>query len=1182
DAAINVDPNQDLSWSPGVKAESHDVYLGTSFDEVNNADTSTADIYKGRQSETSYEPGPLTLGQTYYWRIDEVNEADGDSPWVGPVWSFTVMSTYATAPGPADGAECVLLDTTSPPPRVKMNHNLPYYVLPTLEPDTTYYWKIDTKKLTPPPMTVWPGEEWSFTTVPSVPITDLHLVGWWKLNEVCGDSATVIDSSGYDHHGTFVGDPQYVEGYEGEALQFDGRDDYVDLPIGSVIGSLTSSTFMIWLDSEPGGSWARAFDFGTDDPNFYMCLGPRWWFMDDMYFAITTAGSITQQIVQPTGFDIETGWQHVAVTINADTDTMILYYNGAELARSTNAILTPSDLGETTNNWLGRSHDPDDAYYLGSMDDFRIYDYALSPAEIDKAMRGDPRLAWNPKPANGSTSDVEQATPLSWSPGVSADQHDVYLGTDEEAVENADESDTTGIYRGRQDPNTYPIPETEPLEWGRTYYWRIDEYNTDQTISKGGVWNFTTADYLIVDDFEDYKGISAPVEERVWFSWHDGFGYGAPANPPYYPGNGTGAGVGDLDNDATYMEESIVNSGNMSMPYFYDNSGSTGKSKYSEATKTLVDRRDWTKDGVKALSLWFQGYPASAGSFTDNLDGTYTVTGSGADITGTSDEFHFAYKQLSGPGTIIAKVESVQNTSGWAKAGIMIREKLDPNSPHAFAYITPDNGVAFQIRIVAGGDSFNTNQTGISAPHWVKLERDIAGDFTAYHSANGSTWEPVQDTVPEHIGMERNVYVGLAVTSNDTALTCDAVFSNVTSDGTGPWINQDIGILSNDPEPMYVVVSNSNGTTGTVYYEDNDNIDTDATLIDIWTEFNIDLMDFQDQGVNLADVNSVTIGFGTRGSTTPGGEGKMYFDDIRLYRPRCIPEKVDPSAADLNSDCVVNMLDLEIMAQDWLLTDDFIATTPPSASGLVGHWPLDDNANDSSGNGNDGTAYGGLQWISAGQVGGAIELNGVNAYVDLPIGGIISSLSDCSIATWVNWSGQGGAWQRIFDFGIDETFYMFLTPDPTRFAITTNGGGSESRLNAPEPLTTDWHHVAVTIDGTSMNMVLYIDGVVVASGSTEILPADLGNTTQNWLGRSQYDVDPYFAGSLDDLRIYNQSLSQAAIAYLADTSPGDGQLYVPVPSVAEIYEAESQGSRSVNLKDYAVLAGQWLDEFLWP
>ena len=109
----------------------------------------------------------------------------------------------------------------------------------------------------------------------------------------------------------------------------------MELPIGSLIGSLTSSTFMLWVNSQPGGSWVRAFDFGTNDPNIYMCLGPRWWFMDDMYFAITTTGADNQSVVQPTGFDLPTGWHHVAVTIDAVNRTIILYYDGEELARTT-------------------------------------------------------------------------------------------------------------------------------------------------------------------------------------------------------------------------------------------------------------------------------------------------------------------------------------------------------------------------------------------------------------------------------------------------------------------------------------------------------------------------------------------------------------------------------------------------------------------------------------------------------------------------------------------------------------------------------------------------------------------------------------------------------------------------------------------------------------------------------
>jgi hypothetical protein len=219
----------------------------------------------------------------------------------------------------------------------------------------------------------------------------------------------------------------------------------------------------------------------------------------------------------------------------------------------------------------------------------------------------------------------------------------------------------------------------------------------------------------------------------------------------------------------------------------------------------------------------------------------------------------------------------------WAKAGVMIRETLDPDSVHAFACITPDNGVAAQGRYDTGGASFNWNQGGIAAPHWVKLERDISGNFTVSHSTNGTSWQLVQGTTPQNVPMSSNVYIGLALTAHDAALTCQAVFSNVTITGNvgAQWAHQDIGILSNDAEPMYVAISSSAGSPAVVYY-DNPN----AATIDMWTQWIIPLQTFADQGINLTDVDRIAIGLGTKGNMTiSGGLGKMFFDDIRLYRP---------------------------------------------------------------------------------------------------------------------------------------------------------------------------------------------------------------------------------------------------------------------------------------------------------
>ncbi|MFH1718477.1 MAG: hypothetical protein ABIF19_14070, partial [Planctomycetota bacterium] len=190
----------------------------------------------------------------------------------------------------------------------------------------------------------------------------------------------------------------------------------------------------------------------------------------------------------------------------------------------------------------------------------------------------------------------------------------------------------------------------------------------------------------------------------------------------------------------------------------------------------------------------------------------------------------------------------------------------------------------FQRRIDTDTASTSTNETGITAPHWVKVERDAGGNFTVSHSTNGTAWLPVAGAVPMNIPMTSAVYIGLALTSHDAVQTCQAKFSNVTIAGTAgaQWAHQDIGIASNAAEPLYVALSNSAGTPAAVYHDD-----ANAATIDTWTEWIIPLQKFADQGVNLSDVDRIAVGLGTRGNmTTPGGSGTLFIDDIRLYRSR--------------------------------------------------------------------------------------------------------------------------------------------------------------------------------------------------------------------------------------------------------------------------------------------------------
>jgi hypothetical protein len=182
----------------------------------------------------------------------------------------------------------------------------------------------------------------------------------------------------------------------------------------------------------------------------------------------------------------------------------------------------------------------------------------------------------SPNPSNGAV-DITQTPILTWSPGVYSASHQVYFGTDKEVVRNADTGSPE--YKGAGDLGS-ESSEPGKLEWNTTYYWRIDEANNANADSPwtGPVWSFTTANFLIVDDFESYNDLNPddPESNRIFFAWIDG--YDDPANG------------------------SLVGYDAPSMPLYYDNSVG-----YSEATLTLTYARDWTENGVSTLRIWFRG-----------------------------------------------------------------------------------------------------------------------------------------------------------------------------------------------------------------------------------------------------------------------------------------------------------------------------------------------------------------------------------------------------------------------------------------------------------------------------------------------------------------------------------------------------------------------------------------------
>ena len=689
------------------------------------------------------------------------------------------------------------------------------------------------------------------------------LIGWWRFNEGSGD--TTIDSSGNNHDGTLLGNPEWASGPPGfgGALAFHpDKCIGVDCGIFDPTNGTGQFTVALWAFWDGTGTFqhfiTKSAGWGADTMMFQFEL---WGAHDNATY--TDRVGVSHQAAGSVEFSImpKNEWVHLALTF--DGTNAVIYLNGVDEQGPKPFSIGPDVDAQVEIGYNSNRPTLSERTFHGSLDEVRIYDYALTEAEIQAVMQGGEGFpyALGPTPADGAMHQ-DKGVSLSWRPGDFAVSHDVYFGDKFDDVNEAGRTNPQDVLVSQnQEDTTYAPPGL--LEFGKCYYWRVDEINDLEPNSpwKGNTWSFTVTDHFIVDNFEDYNDYSPNI---IYEAWLDGWEVEANGSTVGYP-------------DPPAAEQSIVHGGKQSMPFLYDNSGTA---YYSEAERLFSPAQDWTREGVGVLSLWFRGHPAYVGGFTEGPVGTYTMVASGTDIWANSDEFHFAFKQVTGAIAIIAKVESLENTDPFAKAGVMIRDTLEPGSRNAAVFITPENGVRFQYRNTDGGTTDRLFAEGITAPQWLKLERTAGGLVRGYYSEDGATWERFNLI---QVRMDMPAYIGLALTSHNTDLTCEAKFSNVSFPDTSvdpQWTDQDVGMLSNEAELMYVTVEDGSGMAATVYHDDSN-----AVLIDSWTQWNIDLQAFANQGVVLTDVSNLAIGFGDKENPQPGGSGTMFFDDIRLYRP---------------------------------------------------------------------------------------------------------------------------------------------------------------------------------------------------------------------------------------------------------------------------------------------------------
>ena len=631
DGALHQDTWVSLSWSPGQTAASHDVYMGESLADVNDG---LAGTFRGNQASSAVfvglglpgdpYPSGLVPGTAYYWRIDEV-EANGTTKHKGDVWSFSIPPRTAYDPAPADASKFVdTAITLSWTPGLAAKLHRVYFgnslddvnnaavgtpagtatFTPPgpLELGKTYYWRIDefdgaaTHK----------GDVWSFTTLGEIPITDPNLVGWWKFE--AGQGTRVVDFSGHGNHGTIVpgalGTVQWVEGLFNLALEFLGDNwGHVDLP-GGIVTPAKGSVLM-WINTTQGNAanddegmlWyataASGNGYTNTDNEMHLNIDDPG--EGELDFYLGGGSGITIDGPRVGG----TGWTHVAATWDL-TDGIRMYVNGVQVGSAAhtglNTNLAIIRLGRPITTGDGNR------YYDGLMDDVRLFNHAISGAAISEIMtKGeDPRRAGALNPADNALVPINLATPLSWSPGEMAAQHDVYFGLDKGAVAGADASDTTGVYRGRQSATSYTPPEV--VLGGGPYFWRIDEVNKDGTITAGGIWSFSVTDYLLVDDFESYNEILSGQagSHLVYETWSDGL-----TSPTINGGSTIGYPQG------ASMETGLVYGGRQSAPLAYDNT-TAGFSEVTVDPANTAIGRNWTIGSPQTLVLWFHGGPGNA------------------------------------------------------------------------------------------------------------------------------------------------------------------------------------------------------------------------------------------------------------------------------------------------------------------------------------------------------------------------------------------------------------------------------------------------------------------------------------------------------------------------------------------------------------------------------------------
>ncbi|MFC1634388.1 LamG-like jellyroll fold domain-containing protein [Planctomycetota bacterium] len=704
-----------------------------------------------------------------------------------------------------------------------------------------------------------------------------NVVGLWLFDE--GEGEVVNDQSSHENHGTFNGTPEWVEGIVGGALNC-ARQGHVLIKDNDSLDLDGAWTLTLWVNiNPPMERWQTILNKRFDTATNYVIR-----LQDVGKWEVMVNNGSWVRVGDPS--PAQGGeWVHLAGVYNGE-DTLSLFVDGKQVA--TRSGIAPPPVNEIDLR-LG-SYSGNGGGIDGMMDETAIFNVALEPDDILSIREEGLALALDlsgaglakarsPNPKNGAIHEDTWVT-LSWKPGGSAISHDVYFGDDFSSVDYA--ARDSDLFRGNQMATFYVagfpgFAYPDGLVAGTTYYWRIDEVNDADPNSpwKGNIWSFSIPPKTAYNP-DPADGTEFVGPEGITLRWTPGFG--AIVHTLY---------LGD-----NYDE---ISNATVGIPV----GGTTYRPGPLESEKVYYWRVD-EFDGVATYKgdIWGFTTPGAAGA-PQPADGAVDVeqirilNWTPADNANS----HHVYFGMDKEAVKNATPDSPEYKGNKARGS----ESYDPGK---LAWYT-----SYYWRVDAVYNANQDQPTKGLVWSFTTINFFLIDDFESYtddDAAGQAIWQTWVDGFGvadngAQIGYLLPPYAEQTIV-HDGGQSMPLLYVNeegianseasLILESDRDWTAEDVGELSlwfrgrsaNAPEPFYVAISNDVGVPAVVVHDDSI-----AANAGTWRQWRITLHALVDQGINLTNVDKLTIGLGSKGGPAVGGSGTMYIDDIRLYRLRNAP-----------------------------------------------------------------------------------------------------------------------------------------------------------------------------------------------------------------------------------------------------------------------------------------------------